>query len=77
MICVKGRGKLTVSVLLHVYHGVFLGGRQLVIGGAYKEDDTSPRKNASGGTASGLGLITASLVALRVKKLPAVQETYI
>ena len=49
----------------------------MVIGGAYIEGDTSPRENASGGTASGLGLITASLVALRVKKLPAVQETCI
>ena len=49
----------------------------MVIDGAYIEDDTSPRENASGGTASGLGLITAPLVALRVKNLSAMQETYI
>ena len=77
MICVKGRGKLNVSVLFHVYHVIFPGGQQLVIDGAYIEDDTSPRENASGGTASGLGLITAPLVALRVKNLSAMQETYI
>ena len=76
-IYVKGRGKLNVSVLLCVYHVIFPGGQHLVIGGAYTEDDTSPAENASGGTTSGLGLITASLVVPRVKNLCAMQETCI